>query len=407
MRGVDFWLSEAHASPIGAYRVLTLPLHCLYEPGWRATGPISRGVLGRGRVTAALVFARLLLAAVLGVAAIAKAADPAGSRRALVGFGVPVPLARLAAFVLVAAELVIAVGLLFGSTAQEGAIAALALLVLFTGFVTRALVRGEKVDCHCFGQLSEEPAGIGTLVRNGLMAALAAFIVVAPGAPGPGVAAWLGRRSDADRVGFWLGLALLALVAAGVWFARELLRAQGRLMLRVEELEGNRSPSLGLPIGTPAPSFSVREHRGGELTLDGLLALGRPLLLAFSDVNCGLCDALVPLVRRRQHDLRGRATVALLSKGASPESEAAWIEHGLEHVGIADSHDVNLSFGAVGTPAAVLISREGRIDTELTAGMASVSALLTDPVGQREGEIAGPSSEDRAELRVTQIAGGV
>jgi hypothetical protein len=115
----------------------------------------------------------------------------------------------------------------------------------------------------------------------------------------------------------------------------------------------------------------------------------------------------VPLVQRAQHDLRGRATVALLSKGASPESEAAWIEHGLEHVGIADSHDVNLSFGAVGTPAAVLIARAGRIDSELTAGLPSVSALLADPVGQREGEIAGGVGDDGLELGVMQIGGGV
>jgi peroxiredoxin len=358
-------------------------------------------------VNAALLFARLLLAAVLGVAAIAKTVDRAGSRDALAGFGLSVPLARIAAFVLPAAELVIAVGLLFGSTAQAGAIAALVVLGLFTGAVTRALLRGEHVDCHCFGQLSEGPAGIGTLVRNGLLAALAAFVVVAPGAPGPGVLTWLGRRSDADRVAFWLGLTLLALVAAGAWFARELLRAQGRLMLRVEELEGTPNHSLGLPIGTPAPSFSVRAHGGGELTLDGLLALGQPLLIAFSDVQCGLCDALVPLIQRTQHDLRGRATVALLSKGASPKSEAAWIEHALEHVGIADSHDVNLSYGAVGTPAAVLVSRDGRIDSELTAGLASVSALIADAVGQREGTIASTRGDDGFELRVTQIAGGV
>jgi hypothetical protein len=259
-------------------------------------------------VNAGLVFARLLLAAVLGVAAIAKTFDRAGARGALAGFGLSPPLARITGLMLPLVELAIAVGLLFGSTARVCAIAVFVLLVLFTGFVTRALVRGEEVECHCFGQLSEGPAGIGTLVRNGLLAALAAFIVLAPGAPGPGVAAWLGRRSDADRVGFWLGLALVALAATVVWFARELLRAQGRLMLRVEELKGTRSRSLGLPIGTPAPSFSLREHRGGELTLDGLLALGQPLLLAFSDVHCGLCAALVPLVQRTQRDLRGRAT---------------------------------------------------------------------------------------------------
>jgi hypothetical protein len=115
----------------------------------------------------------------------------------------------------------------------------------------------------------------------------------------------------------------------------------------------------------------------------------------------------VPLIQRAQHDLRGRATVALLSKGASPKSEAAWIEHALEHVGVADSHDVNLSYGAVGTPAAVLVSRDGRIDSELTAGLASVSALVADAVGEREGTIASTRGDDGFELRVTQIAGGV
>ena len=87
-----------------------------------------------------------------------------------------------------------------------------------------------------------------------------------PGHPGLGSSRGSVDDSDADRVAFWLGLTLVALVAAGAWFARELLRAQGRLMLRVEELEGTPSHSLGLPVGTPAPSFSVRAHRGGELS---------------------------------------------------------------------------------------------------------------------------------------------
>jgi hypothetical protein len=169
-------------------------------------GLATDGVPGRGGMNTALLFARLSLAAVLGVAAIAKVADRAGSRRALVGFGVSAELARIGAYLLPAAELVIAVGLLFGSTAQASAVAALVLLGLLTGAVARALPRGQQVDCHCFGQLSEGPAGTGTLVRNGLLAALAAFVVVAPGAPGPGVAAWLGTRSDADRVAFWFVL---------------------------------------------------------------------------------------------------------------------------------------------------------------------------------------------------------
>ena len=98
---------------------------------------------------AALVVARLVLAAVFAVAGAAKLADLAGSRAAVAGFGVPdrlaVPLGTLLPF----AELAIAGLLLPAATARAGGVAALALLALFGVGIASSMARGEAPDCHC------------------------------------------------------------------------------------------------------------------------------------------------------------------------------------------------------------------------------------------------------------------
>src|SRR6185369_14748942 len=104
-----------------------------------------------------LLIARLLLAVVFGVAGIAKAADLAGSRRAVAGFGIPERLASPLGLGLPFAEILIAVALIPLSSAWAGAIAALAVLLIFTIGIAVNLARGKSPDCHCFGQLHSEP----------------------------------------------------------------------------------------------------------------------------------------------------------------------------------------------------------------------------------------------------------
>jgi uncharacterized membrane protein YphA (DoxX/SURF4 family) len=124
---------------------------------------------------ALLVAARVLLAAVRAVAGIAKLADRAGSAQALIGFGVPTRFAAVFATILPLVELVVAVGLLPVAAAWWGALGAL--LLLFVAGISLNLARGRNPDCHCFGQLHSEPTGRSTLIRNGLLATVAAFVV--------------------------------------------------------------------------------------------------------------------------------------------------------------------------------------------------------------------------------------
>src|SRR5947209_19976636 len=124
-----------------------------------------------------LLLAGLLLAAVFVVAGLAKLADRAGSRQALVGFGLPAALAAPLGLLLPLAELAVAVALLPAAWAWWGALGALALLLLFVSGIGYNLAHGRQPDCHCFGQLHSAPAGWPTLTRNLVLAAIAGFVV--------------------------------------------------------------------------------------------------------------------------------------------------------------------------------------------------------------------------------------
>src|SRR6185503_6175115 len=120
-----------------------------------------------------LLIARLFLALIFGVAGLAKAADPAGSREALISFGVPERLAPFMARALAFAEIIIALALIPLNFAWWGAVAALALLMIFTAVIGTNLARGESPDCRCFGQLYSEPVSWTTFARNLTLAAIA------------------------------------------------------------------------------------------------------------------------------------------------------------------------------------------------------------------------------------------
>src|SRR5215208_3574986 len=190
-----------------------------------------------------LLLARLLLASVFVVAGVAKLVDRAGSRRAAKDFGVPTALAPALGILLSLAELAVAVALILASSAWWGAVGALVLLLLFVVGIAANLARGRKPECRCFGQLHSEPAGWKTLVRNGVLAAVAGFVVWRGyGGAGPSAVGWLAGLSTAQLLGLSVGVVLLGMVAAQWWFLLALLRQNGRLAMRVEALEGGGRP---------------------------------------------------------------------------------------------------------------------------------------------------------------------
>jgi peroxiredoxin len=343
----------------------------------------------------------LLLALVFAVAGVAKLADRVGSRQAFIDFGVPAALASPAGLLLPLAELGVAGALIPSSTARWGAVGALALLLLFIVGIGINLARGRKPECHCFGQLHSSPAGWSTLIRNGLLAGVSAYILWGGwDNPGPGlssVASSLGALSTAQSVGLIGGLTLLGLLTGQWWFLVHLLRQNGRLLVRLETLEamlaagGVAAPSQngmpaqsqqpGLPIGSQAPEFSLNGLYGETLTLDALRATQKPVLLLFTDPGCGPCTALLPEIRRWQKEHAEKLTISLISRGSLEQNRAKSTEHGLRDVLLQQEWEVAHSYEAYGTPSAVLVLPDGRIGSPLASGEEAIQNLVAQAAG--------------------------
>lgn len=334
-----------------------------------------------------LLLVRLLLAGVFAVAGVAKLADLPGSRRALADFGLGTALAKPLGLLLPIAELAVAVALLPSATAWWGGLGALGLLLLFIGGITANLARGRRPDCHCFGQLHSAPAGWPTLLRNGVLAALAALILwQSQNAGAISAVGWLAGLPLPGYLGLAGGLALLAVAAIEAWALLHLLRQNGRLLLRVEALEdhlglasagpGEAAAELGLPVGTPAPAFRLPDLAGELVSLDALRAAGKPILLLFSDPECGPCNALLPEVGRWQRQNFGKLTIVPVSQGTVEMNRAKSAEHGLTRVLLQTGREVSEAYLSPGTPSAVLVQPDGTIGSPLAAGPDAIRALV-------------------------------
>jgi methylamine dehydrogenase accessory protein MauD len=342
-----------------------------------------------------LLVGRLVLAGVFAIAGVAKLADRSGSRQAITNFGLPSSFAAPLGVLLPLAELAVAIALIPASTALWGAIGALALLVLFIAGISLNLARGRKPDCHCFGQLHSAPAGWKTLARNGALAAVAGFVVWQgwQGDVGPSAIAWLGALSATQLLLLVGGAVVLGLLAGQWWFLIHLLRQNGRLLVRIEALEARAAstggvpqpspngaqqsqPLAGLPVGSEAPSFNLDGFHGETLTLDSVRSSGKPVVLLFTDPNCGPCNALLPEIGRWQVEHHDKLTIALISRGDPEENRAKAQEHNLQNVVLQEEWEVSEAYEVRGTPSAVLLRPEGTIGSAVAGGAEAIGTLV-------------------------------
>jgi len=334
---------------------------------------------------ATIAISRTLLAIVFVVSALAKVRDRDRVRQAAADLGVPSRLTALTATVLPLVEMALAISILTGATGQAAAIGALVLLMTFTLLVVRSLAAGRRPACHCFGQLGGGPIGAGTVGRNGVLVLLA---LVAAGSLKPGDDP-LSRLVDASATTVALGaltVGLMTAVAVGVVLGLSLVRQNGRLLGRVDALEaalrlaqpltGAAAPAGGLPVGAVAPDFTLEGVHGERTTLGSLLALGRPVVLVFSDAGCGPCTQLMPAIAGWQRDHAGLVTVAVVAAGDVDVTRAKAAEHGLANVLMQLDHEVASAYAYRGTPGAVLVSTDGTIGAPLASGPPAVQELV-------------------------------
>ncbi len=331
---------------------------------------------------------RIILGLVFALAGFTKLTDLKGSRQAMADFGLPAALTNPAALMLTLAELVIAVTLLPTRTAWWAAWGALGLLLLFLAGITFNLARGRKPACHCFGQLYSEPVGVSTLVRNLFLAGLAVLIINQGGSGvGPSGVAWLVELTLAEKIIVVAGLMGLGVAGVLAWLIKLVLLQNGRLLLRLEALEKGHSfrtdevNSISILDGGQtqdqvAPPFALVNLQSETLTLVNLLDAQKPVILIFTDPNCGPCQALLPYIEEWQQQYFNKLTIALISVGTPEVNRSKFEGLKISNILLQQNYEVTEAYGVQGTPSAVLVQPNGTTGGPPQAGVELIQALV-------------------------------
>jgi hypothetical protein len=339
-----------------------------------------------------LLTLRLLLAAVFGVAAVGKLRAPKQFRDALVTFGVPPAMAGGTAFALLAAEVVTAVLLVSASEARWGAWLGVTLLTVFSVAVAVSLIRGRTPDCRCFGQLTAMPIGAATLVRNAVLASCAVSIaLVGPGSGVVEAVAWWTAASSSARVVALGKIAVVVALAGLAWLVSRLHDQHTALTERVVALERRRTAAVartpegaevGLPQGSPAPSFDLPLMIGGRASIETLTASGRPVVLVFSSAHCPSCADLWPDIGPWQREPAPYPAVVVVATGSATAIELKLMGSGVRDVVLAEGAGLAEAYRVAGIPSAVVVSPARTVDSDTVTGPAAIRDLVRQQAGR-------------------------
>jgi thiol-disulfide isomerase/thioredoxin len=369
----------------------------------------------RDAMTVALIV-RLVLAGVFAVAGVAKLADRKGTRTAVVAFGAPTRIAGALAIAIPVAELAVAGLLLPASTAPVGALGALALLGLFSGAVAVSLARGRAPECHCFGQLHSAPASWRTLVRNAALAGIAVFAIAASyAAPDVSAVAWLGRLDGAGIVALTVGVLALVLVGFGTGAFISLMRSYGRVLVRLDRVEAALSAAgigleedmqeIGLEPGTPAPEFAAVGLNEEPISLQTLVASGKPSLVLFTSPSCRPCKTLLPTAVEWQRRYADAFTTWFAIDATAGEARAEAEAFELDNVLVDEDGALYELLQANGTPGAVVIAADGTIGSWVVSGSEWIERLVLDLVPEPEAEQGIPLGAEAPALELPSLDG--
>jgi thiol-disulfide isomerase/thioredoxin len=321
-------------------------------------------------VTVAALLARLVLVGVFALSGAAKLREPrAATTKAARDLGLPAALATPAGTLLPYVELLVAAALLLGGPpAFAGGLAGAAMLAAFTVAIVANLALGRRPDCHCFGERSAKPLSWLAVVRNAALLALTAPVVAAGTAQPYALGAL--RRADAREMA--VGIALVLLVAAVAVLGTAcwaLFRRYGGLLLRVDELEARLRGEDVRPV---ASDFDVPDLRGGRATL-GSLTAAAPAILVFTSTNCLPCQELAPSIG--EWASTAQVTFAVLSAGEPEAALAKFATADAVRV-LHDDAAVAAAYGVDATPAAVVVTPDGRVSAGPAFGGDAIRELV-------------------------------
>lgn len=332
---------------------------------------------------------RVVLIFVFALAGLMKARDRKAAAQTLESFGVPAQLAPALGILLPLAELGTALALCWSPTAWYGAAAALSLLLVFTVAVVWNLAHGRKPACNCFGQISPKPISKLALLRNLVFATCASVLLVGGRQEmGPGISSLIAQVHAQP----WLALLLLltVLVAACLLLLVQLMQQHGRILVRLDALEANRTSEAGAPdavqpniafapgppMWSDAPAFELMSLAASKTSLSALLSTKQDLVLIFMNPHCGPCASLLEDIPRWMGLNAAGFSCAVLSEGSPEDIAAKYGALDAARVLILPDRDVATLYHAWGTPSAILVTADGKIGSRVAQGADSIRALL-------------------------------
>ncbi len=139
--------------------------------------------------------------------------------------------------------------------------------------------------------------------------------------------------------------------------------------------DGTAAAATGRPsvvIGDPAPPVRLRDLKGRTVNLAGFR--GSRTAVLFWNPGCGFCGQMLDDLKRWEADPpEGAPKVLIVSTGDAEANRAMGLR---STVVLEPAFEVGYSFGANGTPSAILVDEEGKIASELAVGGPAVLALL-------------------------------
>jgi peroxiredoxin len=290
----------------------------------------------------------------------------------------------------------------------------LVLLGAFTLAVVVNLVKGNRVDCHCFGSLGDDGAiGWHTVARNGVFMVLAALSLIGAGAL-ESLPEVILDMSGVVAVLWTAALLLVAVLIVMGIVLQQLIGGYGAALLRIETLE----QALGIAEPVEAPMFTLPDLDGELVSLEEKLADGQPAVVVFVSPSCGNCTDLLPDVAALQRDDHG-PHVLVLSDGTVADNREKAAESGEIQILLQSDRSLGDQVGILGTPAAILVGVDGRIAGGVVHGPGPIRELLESthntllgaaedhdhgPVHQIEGRPLGPGDE-APDVRLRSEAG--
>ncbi len=215
------------------------------------------------------------------------------------------------------------------------------------------------------------------------------------------------------------GLLPWLMVGVGSWIVFQLLRQNGRILLRLEQLErevaslagsarqgrssadsaSQRPQPTGLAPGVPAPMFELPDLLGARTSLAQFR--GRRVLLVFFNPECVFCEQMTPELSALPLEDPRVALPVVVTTGDAAANRRFFKEHKTRcPVLLQRQMDVAARYRANGTPTGYLIDEDGLVASELAIGAEALLSLArqrgSEPTGG-ESTARNAGSHDRPE----------